>query len=310
MSTCAAGASPSKFDPLLLRGRSLAFAQSGVDGQGDVFLASPLAAHPTNLTRSPEDDFSPSWAPDGRRLVFVRRLPLDGRTNNELMLMRADGSGITQLTRTPDNEEDPAWSPDGTKIAFALRYEGLFTMSVGSGAPHRIATATDLHQVRYPTWSPNGSRIAFERLDYKSDLGPLRSSIWVVSASGGHEHRLTSGPTDGSPAWSPTGKTIAFERSPSDCGSSIWTIALSGGQPQDLTPRCPGDKRPAWSWDGKALATLSSPAKGCPVIVIYRGDGTHGRVLLSAAPAGPPASGLSNQCGFSLGLAWQPRPKR
>jgi Tol biopolymer transport system component len=49
----------------------------------------------------------PVWSPDGRWLVFVRRL--DG--NQKLFLARADGSGVRQLTDGPSDDSEPAWQP-------------------------------------------------------------------------------------------------------------------------------------------------------------------------------------------------------
>lgn len=44
--------------------------------------------------------------------------------NEELYLMRPDGSGRTRLTFTPQAyEKQPTWSPDGTRIAFVSNRE-------------------------------------------------------------------------------------------------------------------------------------------------------------------------------------------
>lgn len=60
-----------------------------------------------NLTRTPGDEDSPSWSPDGKRIVFMA---LRGR-NNDIYVMNADGSGQIRLTTDPDPDGDPAWSP-------------------------------------------------------------------------------------------------------------------------------------------------------------------------------------------------------
>ena len=53
-------------------------------------------------------------------------------------------------------------------------------------------------------WSPDGRRIAF--------VGPSTLDIYVVSADGSRQRRLTrDGAPNVSPAWSPDGRRIAFE---------------------------------------------------------------------------------------------------
>jgi Tol biopolymer transport system component len=62
------------------------------------------------------DGFSPSWSPNGRRIVFA----LAG----DLYTMNSDGSGVLPLTSSSQQEYSPAWSPDGTEIAFVRDVPG------------------------------------------------------------------------------------------------------------------------------------------------------------------------------------------
>jgi TolB protein len=48
------------------------------------------------------------WSPDGTSIVFANK-GADG--NDDIYVMRADGTGITPVTRTPDWESAPAWGP-------------------------------------------------------------------------------------------------------------------------------------------------------------------------------------------------------
>jgi tricorn protease-like protein len=56
----------------------------------------------------PRQWFSPSWSPDGRRLVFS--------SEGELYASRPDGSGRVRLTSGQGNDVDPAFSPDGRSL--------------------------------------------------------------------------------------------------------------------------------------------------------------------------------------------------
>ena len=68
----------------------------------------------TNLTRHADDDFLPTWSPDGTRIAFTSRR--DG--NDEIYVMNPDGSGQTRLTTDAAIDAAPTWSPDGQRLAF------------------------------------------------------------------------------------------------------------------------------------------------------------------------------------------------
>jgi TolB protein len=48
------------------------------------------------------------WSPDGTSIVFANK---GAGGNDDIYVMRADGTGITPVTRTPDWESAPAWGP-------------------------------------------------------------------------------------------------------------------------------------------------------------------------------------------------------
>jgi len=111
---------------------------------------------------------TPSWAPDGRRIVFTG---LEGGVS-DLYVINRDGSGLQRLTNDRYAQRDPVWSPDGSRIAF--------TTDFGAGTDFELLSYDDYQiglydvatrEVTYlpeqagkninPQWGPGGRTIAF-----------------------------------------------------------------------------------------------------------------------------------------------------
>jgi Tol biopolymer transport system component len=58
------------------------------------------------VTNDAGDDVAPAWSPDGTQLAFVSTR--DG--NEEIYVMKADGTSVTRLTDDPADDGEPAWS--------------------------------------------------------------------------------------------------------------------------------------------------------------------------------------------------------
>jgi Tol biopolymer transport system component len=58
------------------------------------------------------DHASPTWSPDGEFLAFESTIdPYKQYTNHEIVVIKADGSGVRQLTNTPGYDGHPSWQP-------------------------------------------------------------------------------------------------------------------------------------------------------------------------------------------------------
>ena len=87
-------------------GQLLAFSWRRPSGNYDIYVMDMATHDLVELTRDAGRNERPSWAPDGRHLVFESTR--GGRRH--IWSMLADGTGVRQLTTQGDNES-PNWSP-------------------------------------------------------------------------------------------------------------------------------------------------------------------------------------------------------
>lgn len=117
-------------------------------------------------------------SPDGEWLAYAQMEPQE-----DLFVIRKDGSGMRQLTNDRFNDRGPAWSPDGKRIAFFSNRSGkneIWMVNEDGGGLQQITDLVKEVPV-YPHWFPDGKRLAVLNFNDGStriiDLGkplPLR----------------------------------------------------------------------------------------------------------------------------------------
>jgi Tol biopolymer transport system component len=211
-------------------------AVAGADGSGQTYVLAGIEAT------------GPAWSPDGQRIAFAQTAEFcDPDTelcefNDDIVVVRADGTGYTDLTITAvSSESRPSWSPDGTRIAF--QGNGVETIRPdGSGR-----TVIKAQSASNPNWSPDGHRIAYTAFTFGQD-----TEIHVMNADGTGDVQVTDNSVpDNEPAWSPDGRKIAFHRySPQfpPVVVDVWTMNADGTGEQAVTTGgdATSDSSPDW----------------------------------------------------------------
>jgi len=94
--------------------------------QAEIYVINVDGTGLTRLTFNAEEERSPSWSPDGERIVYMCRIG-GGTAVTEICDMKADGSDRRRLTNNTVVDATATFSPDGQQI--------LFHRTVAPGTP-------------------------------------------------------------------------------------------------------------------------------------------------------------------------------
>ena len=227
-------------------GRRIAFVR---DWQG-IYAMDPGGGGEAPVFPNDRGEFSTvmcaDWSPDGSRLLFTAARN-DGRDNQDIYVVNADGTGLTRLTDDPANDSAPRWSPDGRRIAFSsirdavpgeVNFE-IYVMGADGSNQTRLTRNTKFDHS--PAWSPDGRSLVFtSRRDGNFE-------VYSMDSAGGGETRLTDDPNDDMGAeWSPDGTKIIFTSSRGNRFGEIYTMSPDGTGLVNLTNADSFDTDPSW----------------------------------------------------------------
>ncbi|HET6548502.1 MAG TPA: hypothetical protein VFG79_08605 [Solirubrobacter sp.] len=169
-------------------------------GPHDIFRLRSDGSHQRRVTAGT----MPSFAPDGRHLVYARGT--NGR--REIWRSRIDGRGARRLRDRTPFAANPIWSPQGDSIAYLQHKKGVWLIDARTGRLIRKLTKIEMFPL---DWSPDGRRILCARFSRGSLLGDPPADLYVVRAdASGSVKRLTRTPdtSESAAGWSPDGRRI------------------------------------------------------------------------------------------------------
>jgi Tol biopolymer transport system component len=279
---------------------------------------------------------APSFSPDGRRIVFLRRARFRGGyiPTFDVWVMGPNGSRPRRVAR--DATGPTSWSPDsrsllverivrppGRTLSTFLPGIELWRIAADDSSSRRLTSGSyDASAV----WSPDGRHVAFVRttvtMNRRIALGSggipsgLTETIFAIHADGSD---LTALATQSlSPVYSPDGARIAFvsvrDHGGESCGSDdcswngkLYAMASDGHHQVALTHGQQDDERPSWTADGQAIVFLSDRAN-LPTSVLPNADlytiaaGGGCPLRLTDASVGPSQFALSSSGATPHGL--------
>ena len=246
-------------------GGTVAFVRVTANEQKDdydtsVWVVPTDGREPARPLTSGTRDTSPRWAPDGRRVVFVRSVERDGRPQPpQLHLLSLDGGEARPLTDLARGASAPVWSPDGRRIAFAS------TTHSDDASPATTTTATppkksDVRVITSATYRSNGG-------GWNDPERP--SHLWAIDVPTGSEIpkpvQLTAGAySESGHVWSTDGARIFFVSTRVDDpyyfaqDSDVYAVPAAGGEITKVISIDGGIGGLSVSPDGRSLAFIGS----------------------------------------------------
>jgi len=174
----------------------------------------------------------PNSSNTGNLIAFVSKQ--DG--NNDIYIMKSDGSDVINLTKNPADDNSPVWSLDGTRLAFVSNRDGNDNIYVMNSDGSNLIRITDnIGQDTNPVWSFDGIMIAYA----SGDVSKNNTNIYVVDVNGQNKKRLTNyspNITVSPEAWSPDSQFILFE-----INRQIVQVGVRDGNITPLTPLTESD---------------------------------------------------------------------
>jgi Tol biopolymer transport system component/predicted Ser/Thr protein kinase len=220
--------------------RTLNLARIGFDPIRETVVGGPVP-----VTRGLRNLSGPQVSPDGQWVSFSRQ-----GTQEDVFVIRTDGTGLRQLTDDPPRDRGARWSPDGKRLGFFSSRSGrdeIWSMNTDGSDLRQL---TDFGCSNPPHWSPDGRRFVCHRM-------PGLTTPVVVAADGANSSAPQPlPPWNEHPGrfqvwdWSPDGRSLAGHILTPGGPSGVVVYRFETRQYQRLTEF---GQSPRWLSDSRRL---------------------------------------------------------
>jgi len=243
-------------------------------GEGSTLWTIPVeGGRARPLTRiaetGPGGHGSPSWSPDGTRIVFV--------AGTRVLCVRADGRDLRE-TSGGTWVSEAIWGRDGrTQIWAGYENANWFVWRVPvdpatgerTGEAQVLASGGDMGAAwHHPALAPDGRTLAYTTLRSRSEI--LGLPVSEDGGTRGDPSPLAPGIAGRKflPRFSPDGRRLAFGAVRPGVGAAVWTVDLGSG-----TPRVAAEQRGlivtnAWFPDSRRIGFLLRDGSGSALSVL------------------------------------------
>lgn len=163
------------------------------DGWTDLYVGGANGGDLRRLTKSPQDESSPCWSPDGAWICYASK---DGERRSLSLIPAVGGQPKRLPTPGAPNPTEPDWSPDDKYIAFTSQAGG-FTICV---IPAEGGQVTQLAPGEDPSWAPNSrTLICARRAGGRGNY--VLSLLDVLTNQGKDISRISGISSQSQPSW-------------------------------------------------------------------------------------------------------------
>ena len=212
-------------------------------GYDHLFVVSADGGAPRQLTFGSFDDGGPpSWAPDGRSIVFSGNRAKDWEreaNNSEVYRVDLDGGGVRALTSRNGPDQESEVSPDGAHIAYLgyddvnRSYENLqlYVMNADGSGAHSLTAGLD-RSIDTVRWAGGSLVVSYDdhaakrvaRVGLNGSISPITDAL---TAGTGVDRPYTGGSFSVS-----RGGVVAYTAGTTERPADVWTTKGGGGARQ------------------------------------------------------------------------------